>query len=123
MKKLTLSIGLLAGILTSNAQDTTCTYFNGKRVIEFDYQTSKVLYEVEQNSKYYKIDIKYGNVLCLDLNDEVNRVRKVKIIFFDGTSVTETVKSKDNVYYSPRGTVELLVGKPKLMIIGKPYKE
>ena len=54
MKKLTLSIGLLAGILTSNAQDTTCTYFTGKRVIEFDYKTSEKLYEVQQSSKYYE---------------------------------------------------------------------
>ena len=55
MKKLTLSVGLLMGILSANAQDTTCTYFTGKRVIEFNYYTSEILYETEQNSKYFKI--------------------------------------------------------------------
>ena len=54
MKKITLSIGLLIGILTSNAQDTTCTYFIGERVIEFDYQTSTPLFETIQTSKYYE---------------------------------------------------------------------
>ena len=121
MKKITLSIGLLAGILTSNAQDTTCTYFTGKRVIEFDYYTSEILYEKKQNSKYYEINIKYGNTLCLDLSDDINIVRKVITIFFDGESKTEVLKSKNNVYYSPRGAVKVKVSKPKLMIIGKPY--
>jgi len=123
MKKITLSIGLIAGILTSNAQDTTCTYFTGKNVIEFDYYTSEILYETKQNSRYYDIKVKYGDVLCLDLSDHKNRVRKVKITFFDGESITETVKSKDNVYYSPKGTAKVSVGKPKFMIVGKPYKE
>ena len=123
MKKITLSIGLIAGILTSSAQDTTCTYFTGKNVIEFDYYTSEILYETKQNSRYYDINIKYGDVLCLDLSDHKNRVRKVKITFFDGKSISETVKSKDNVYYSPKGTAKVSVGKPKFMIVGKPYKE
>jgi hypothetical protein len=123
MKKITLSIGLIAGILTSNAQDTTCTYFTGKEVVEFDYYTSEILYETKQNSRYYDIKVKYGDVLCLDLSDHKNRVRKVKITFFDGKSITETVKSKDNVYYSPKGTAKVSVGRPKFMIIGKPYKE
>ena len=50
MKKLTLSIGLVAAILSTKAQDTTCTYFTGKRVVEFDYQTSEIIYEVKQNT-------------------------------------------------------------------------
>ena len=47
MKKTTLSIALLASVLMAKAQDTTCTYFQGKRVVEFDYQTSEILYEVK----------------------------------------------------------------------------
>ena len=50
MKKLTLSIGLVAAILSAKAQDTTCTYFQGKRVIEFDYQTSEILFEVDKEN-------------------------------------------------------------------------
>ena len=123
MKKLALPIALVFGFTFANAQDTTCTYFTGKNVIEFDYYTSEILYETKQNSRYYDIKVKYGDVLCLDLSDHKNRVRKVKITFFDGESITETVKSKDNVYYSPRGTAKVSVGRPKFMIVGKPYKE
>jgi len=116
MKKITLSIGLLVGVLTSNAQDTTCTYFTGKRVVEFNYYTSEILYDSVQTSKYYEINIKYGDVLCLDLSDKKNRVRKVITTFFDGTTRQDILDSKDEVYFTPRGTVKVSVGKPKLAI-------
>ena len=113
MKKLTLSVGLLMGILSANAQDTTCTYFTGKRVIEFNYYTNEILHVTEQNSKYYERNLKYGDVLCLDLSDEKNRTRKVITTFFDGSMREDVLDSKNNVYYSPRGTVKVLVGKPR----------
>ena len=116
MKKITLSIGLVAAILSAKAQDTTCTYFQGKRVLEFDYQTSEVLYEVKQKNRYYDVIVKYGNVLCLDFSDNKNRVRKVITTFFNGETVTETLESKDEVYFSPQGTVKVSVGKPRLVI-------
>ena len=114
MKKLTLSIGLVAAILSAKAQDTTCTYFVGKRVIEFNYYTNEILYESEHNSKYYEINLKYGDVLCLDFSDEKVRTRKVITTFFDGSTREDILDSKDNVYYSPRGTVKVLVGKPRI---------
>tara|TARA_R110001592_G_scaffold32776_1_gene114466 strand:- start:257 stop:613 length:357 start_codon:yes stop_codon:yes gene_type:complete len=114
MKKITLSIGLLVGVLTSNAQDTTCTYFTGKRVVEFNYYTSKILHDSVQTSKYYEINIKYGDVLCLDLSDKKSRTRKVIVKFFDGSTAEQILDSKDNVYYSPRGATKVLVGKPRL---------
>ena len=119
MKKLTLSIGLVAAILSTKAQDTTCTYFKGKRVIEFDYQTSEILYEVKQKDKYYDIEVKYGDVLCLDLNDNKNRVRKVIVTYFDGKTNNQILNSKDNYYFSPRGTIKVSVGKPKSIILSK----
>ena len=116
MKKLTLSIGLVAAILSAKAQDTTCTYFKGKRVIEFDYQTSEILYEVEQTSKFYNIEVKYGDVLCLDFSDKKKRVRKVITTFFDGSTREDILDSKDDVYYSPQGTTKVSVGRPRLAI-------
>ena len=113
MKKLTISIALVAGIMSAKAQDTTCTYFVGKRVVEFNYYTSKILHDTVQNSKYYEINIKYGDVLCLDLSDEKKRTRKVIVKFFDGSTTEQILDSKDNVYYSPRGATKVLVGKPK----------
>tara|TARA_R100000995_G_scaffold37730_1_gene17397 strand:- start:278 stop:634 length:357 start_codon:yes stop_codon:yes gene_type:complete len=113
MKKITISIGLLLGVVSIKAQDTTCTYFTGKRVIEFNYSTSEVLNEKHQNSKYYEVNIKYGDVLCLDFSDEKKRVRKVITTFFDGSTQKDVLDSKDNVYFSPRGAVKVLIGKPK----------
>ena len=52
MKKIKLSIALVAAIMSAKAQDTTCTYFKGKMVYEFDYQMDTVLYKIEQKTKY-----------------------------------------------------------------------
>ena len=116
MKKLTLSVGLIAAMLSSNAQDTTCTYFTGKRVIEFDYQMDTILYEQEQTTKYFDIEVKYGNVLCLDLSDNKNRVRKVITTFFDGSTRQDVLDSKNEVYFTPKGATKVSVGKPRLAI-------
>jgi len=113
MKKLTLSIGLVAAILSAKAQDTTCTYFKGKRVLEFNYQTSEVLYEVEQNNRFYDIEVKYGDVLCLDFSDDKTRTRKVITTFFDGSTREDILDSQDNVYYSPQGATKVSVGRPR----------
>ena len=113
MKKLTLSVGLLIGVMSMKAQDTTCTYFVSKRVIEFNYYTSEILYEKVHDSKYYEINLTYGDVLCLDFSDEKVRTRKVITTFFDGSTREDILDSKDNVYYSPRGAVKILVGKPR----------
>ena len=117
MKKLTLSIGLVAAILSAKAQDTTCTYFQGKRVIEFDYQTSEIIYEVEQEERFYEIEITYGNVLCLDLSDKKKRFRKVITEYFDGEIIEQYLESKDDVYYSPKGAVKISVGKATIFKI------
>ena len=116
MKKLTLSIGLVAAILSAKAQDTTCTYFTGKRVIEFDYQMDTILWWEKQTTKFYDIEVKYGNVLCLDLSDKKNRVRKVITTFFDGTTREDMLDSNHEVYYSPRGAAKVSVSKPRLAI-------
>ena len=116
MKKLTLSVGLIAAMLSSNAQDTTCTYFTGEKVYEFDYQMDTILYSEEQTTKFYDIEVEYGNVLWLDLSDDKKRVRKVITTFFDGTTREDLLDSQNEVYYSPRGTVKVSVSKPRLAI-------
>tara|TARA_R110002012_G_scaffold319595_1_gene540737 strand:- start:183 stop:539 length:357 start_codon:yes stop_codon:yes gene_type:complete len=117
MKKLTLTAGLIASMLSASAQDTLCTYFKGKSVYEFNYQTSKVISKDVQKTRYYEINIEYGDVLCLDLSDRKTRVRKVITTFFDGTTSTQILDSKNNVYYSQRGAVKVLVGKPYFIIL------
>ena len=116
MKKITLSIGLVAAIMSAKAQDTTCTYFTGKEVYEFDYQMDTILYWEEQATKFYDIEVKYGNVLCLDLSDKKNRVRKVITTFFDGSTRQDILDSKDDVYFTPQGVTKVSVGRPRLAI-------
>ena len=116
MKKITISVALLASVLTLKAQDTTCTYFTGKKVYEFDYKMDTILNRTEQTTKFFEIKVGYGNVLCLDLSDKKNRVRKVITTFFDGDTITQVLDSKNNVYYSPKGTSKVSVGRPKLAI-------
>jgi len=117
MKKLTLSVGLIASMLSANAQDTLCTYFKGKDVYHFDYQQDTILSVDKQITKFYEVNLKYGDVLCLDLSDDKLRVRKVITTFFDGSTSTQVLDSKNHVYYTQRGVVKVSVGKPYFMIL------
>jgi hypothetical protein len=117
MKKLMLCSILSVLFINAYSQDTSCTYFQGKRVIEFDYQTSEILYEVEQEEKFYEIELTYGNVLCLDLSDGKKRFRKVITEYFDGEKSEQFLDSQDEVYFSPRGAVKISVGRPTIFKI------
>ena len=117
MKKLTLSIGLVAAMLSTKAQDTICTYFKGNEVFEFNYQTNEITKEHFQTSKFYSIVVKDNEILCLDLVDEKQRVRKVITNYSDGESTTQILNSKDNTYFSPLGPLTILIGKPYLIIL------
>ena len=116
MKKITISIALLASVLALKAQDTSCTYFNGKEVFEFDYHADTILSIDEQTTRFYTIKIEDNQVLCLDLSDKKNRVRKVIVKYSNGTSDVQVLDSKDHVYYTGINTVEVKVGKPYFMI-------
>ena len=136
MKKITLSIGLLVGVLSSSAQsqcdsvternklqtaDTLCTYFTGNRVLEFNYYTNKIIGEVDfkqaKTGRYFEIEIPYGDALCLHLSDKKNRVRTVIATYFDGTTEKNILTSKDNVYYSQLGVVKVQVGTARTILI------
>ena len=116
MKKLTLSIGLVAAMLSAKAQDTICTYFENKDVYEFNYQNDSIIGTDTQTTRFYTIKVGYREVLCLHLSDKKTKVRKVIITYSDGETVTDILDSKNNVYYSPVGPVEIKVGKPRLAI-------
>jgi len=138
MKKITLSIGLLVGVLSSSAQsqcdsvternklqtaDTLCTYFTGNRVLEFNYYTNKIIGEVDfkqaKTGRYFEIEIPYGDALCLHLSDKKNRVRTVIATYFDGTTEKNILTSKDNVYYSQLGVVKVQVGTARTILIDR----
>ena len=116
MNKIKLTIALVFAFTIANAQDTTCTFFTGERVIEFNYYTSEGLYEEKQNKKFYDVKVKLGDVLCLHLCDQKRRVRKVKITYFDGSTSEKVLNSYDDFYYLSNDIVKVSVGKPKLII-------
>jgi len=115
-RNILVALLMMVGTMSINAQDTSCTYFTGKEVYEFDYQMDTILYWEYQTTKFFEIEITYGNVLCLDLSDHKPRVRKVITTFFDGTTREDVLDSQDEVYYSPRGAVKISVGRPKWTI-------
>jgi len=116
MKKITLSVALLAAVLTAKAQDTTCTMVTLDEKVEFNYTTSKII-----NREYYKgnvfIKVSDGEVLALHLYDEKLRVRKVIATYPNGEQLTQVLDSKDNTYYSSAGPLTIVVKRPKFIIL------
>ena len=106
----------MAAILSTKAQDTTCTMIRGEKIVEFNYQTSEIIEREDYKGTVF-LEVDYREVLCLHLFDEKLRVRKVIITYPDGEQVVEVLDSKDNVYYSPIGPVTIEVKRPKFMIL------
>ncbi len=116
MKKITLSVCLVAAMLSAKAQDTICIYFQGEDVYEFNYYTNEIVNELKQSEDFMYINVDSNEVLCLHFSDQKNRIRKVYTNYPDGKWSQNTLDSKDNVYYSEVGPFEVEVGKPKLII-------
>ena len=102
MKKLTLSIGLVAAMLSSKAQDTTCTMIQTNRVLEFNYKTNEVINIAPTNGSYF-INVRAGEVCALHLYDKVDATRVVITTFPDNSQLSDLFESKSNVYFSPTG--------------------
>ena len=106
MKKITLSVALLASMLTAKAQDTICTMVTSDEVLEFNYQTNEII-----SSEYYKgivfIEVDYGEVLCLHLYDQKKSKRKVITTYPNGEQLVQRLSSKDDVYYSQSGPLTI----------------
>jgi len=116
MNKIALTIALVFGFTIANAQDTTCTYFDGLRVLEFDYYKTEILYEEQNFSEYFDVYVRYGDVLCLHLSDKKDYVRKVIVTYFNLSTQAHILDSKNYVYFSPNNIIKVSVGKPKLAI-------
>jgi hypothetical protein len=114
MKKLTLSIALAAGIMSAKAQDTTCTYFVGNIVYEFNYQTSEIIGEDIHNSGLYTIRVKEGDVLCLDFSDTIPCTRKVISTYSNGEEDIVHLNANERTYYSQNSMLRVQIGVAKL---------
>ena len=102
MKKITLSVALLASVLTARAQDTICTMVKMDEVIEFEFKTSEIISREDYKGIVF-IEVKDGEVLCLHLYDKVKRKRKVIVTYPNGEKFVDKLDSKDNVYFSKVG--------------------
>ena len=102
MKKITLSVALLASVLTAKAQDTICTMVKTDQVLEFNYKTSKVISR-EDYSGIVFIKVGYREVLCLHLYDKKRNKRKVTVTYPDGEQFVQRLDSESNVYFTRIG--------------------
>ena len=89
-------------------------------MFEFNYNTSEPISYKLQTTKFYDINIKNGNVLCLDLSDDKNRMREVITTYSDGVIVSQVLNSKNKVYYTENNVSKVSVSKSKWIIAGKP---
>ena len=111
MKKLTLSIGLLAGILTSNAQDTTCFLFKDSLVYSFDAKNElKITKKFKE--QFYNIKVNKKNILGVDLYDEKVCVRLITLIYKDNSQETFLLDSFDKTYYFGPNVQQVKVSLP-----------
>tara|TARA_R100001443_G_scaffold115311_2_gene132792 strand:+ start:507 stop:839 length:333 start_codon:yes stop_codon:yes gene_type:complete len=103
MKKLTLSVGLVAAMLSAKSQDTTRVMITDKRVYYFNKNESTAYnYYLHKNNIFFNI----GNneVLRVHLYDEVNKTRTFITEYYDNRPLTKNVlNSTDNIYNSPIG--------------------
>ena len=112
MKKLMLCTILSTLFINSYSQDTICTMVKVDEVLEFNYQTSKVI-EREDYKGTVLIEVGYREVLCLHLYDKVKRKRKVIVTYPDGEQVVSKLDSKSNVYFSQIGPLTVEVQQSK----------
>tara|TARA_R100000773_G_C4215936_1_gene114686 strand:- start:97 stop:438 length:342 start_codon:yes stop_codon:yes gene_type:complete len=111
MKKLTLSIGLLTGILTSNAQDTTCFLFKDSLVYIFDNK-NKLKNTKKFKEQFYTIKANKNNILGVDLYDEKVCVRLITVIYKDNSHKTFLSDSFDKTYYFDPKVLQVKVSLP-----------
>ena len=114
MKKLTLSIGLVAAMLSAKSQDTTDIVITKTKVYQFEYKTTNCIKEYyhKNNIILYATD---NEVIKFHLFDNKLRTRKVFITYSNGETFYEILDSKDNIYSTKVGPFKLEIGNPKFI--------
>ena len=126
MKK--IKIGVIAlmfsGMSYSHSIDTVANMIAGKKYLEFNYSTSKVINKItKDNFEDITIKIKKNQILYLDLYDnckcnsfqDISKLREMKIIYRNGEQNT-------NIYNSSDATYEFDGKEIKKIIVSKPIK-
>jgi hypothetical protein len=100
--------------LSTVAQDTTCVMITLDEVINFNYETSKIINRFDHAGDF-EIKIKDGEIMCLHFSDDKNRFRDVTTTFENGDHIHNTFSSKDNVVFSKEswGDVTIHISKAR----------
>jgi len=106
MKKITLSIGLIATILLTSAQDTTQVIITEEKVY---YYKDKNIKPTKDYLHYDKIIfyVKENELLRIHLWSKKLKTRKFITIYQDNEQTINILDSKDNIYFSPLGPFKL----------------
>ena len=94
-----LTIAMLLTSLASHSQDTLCVMVCLDEIINFNYETSKIINRFDHAGDY-EIKVNKGEIMCLHFSDEKKRFRDVTTTFEDGEHIHNTFNSKDNVIFS-----------------------
>lgn len=93
------------------SQDTICTMISQNKVLEFQYNPSKIINKVYVDGSYY-INVRKDEILVLHLYDKIEQNRKIVTSFPDNSKYSYTFSSKNDIYYSPLGPVIVEIKKP-----------
>ena len=109
---LTIACILIGSVMF--AQDTLCVMICLDEVINFNYQTSKIINRTAHKGDF-EIKVKEGEVMCLHLADEKKRYRDVTTFFEDGDHTHNTFNSEDNVIFSGEswGNITIHISEPR----------
>jgi len=113
MKQILTIVMVLASI-ASYSQDTLCVMICLDEVIDFNYQTSKIINRTAHEGDF-EIKVKEGEIMCLHLCDEKKRYRDITTTFEDGDHIHNTFDSEDNVVFSKEnwGNFTIHVSEPR----------
>ena len=109
---LTIAFTLIGSVMF--AQDTLCVMICLDEVINFNYQTSKIINRTAHKGDF-EIKVKEGEIMCLHLCDEKKRYRDVTTTFENGDHTHNTFDSFDNVVFSKEswGNVTIHISEPR----------
>ena len=97
-----------------DAQDTTCVMITQNEIINFNYQTNKII-DREPIQDTTTLRVNKDEILCLHLRDKKCMFRDITTVYNNGDHRHDTFKSEDDVYFSPFGFGGLIitVGPPR----------
>jgi len=108
MKKITLTIGLVAAMLSTKAQDTTDVVVTKTKVYYFERGTTNCTKQYAHNNNIVFYASEY-EVIQFHLLDNKLRTRKVFITYPNGEVVYKILDSKNNVYVTKTGPLKLVI--------------